>query len=255
MGKGLGAILCCLVFFASVAYGGQPYQNTEFWRTNSTPENLVVAQDGSGFCGPGSLYNVFNYFKDQGDYDGNITLSAINCATQYVDYSDFGAYVAGFAGGSNTVKTYGMSFDQLQESMDALYQNGDQTYNTYLCDGFTNYDDSEDEAERRCRLDFILDNFLLNDIPVVIHLYHWSQFNHYVTLVGYNPSTGTVYYVDSLHPERFISSVGYDDFIESKFYYVSWYYQLRWDGEWMVFWKDGQAAPDFPASSGNFCDN
>lgn len=61
-------------------------------------------------------------------------------------------------------------------------------YSVYVCSKFSKTDQIE---IRRKRLDYLLENALENDTPVIIHLYSGIYgYGHYITLIGYDKAKG-----------------------------------------------------------------
>lgn len=231
-------ISCFIVLpssYSAKAHRAQPYENAERWSWN-----LPIRE--SGYCGPASLYHVINYFGDYGSYyyrvknlyktywgSGTIDLPRITASNlMLISETAFGLFIQPSQNGSG--------WSLLDNISDLYYTKdlNDRVYNVYVCSKFSKTNQVE---VRRKRLDYILENVLENDTPVIVHLHSGIYgFGHYITLVGYDKAKGEVYYVDSLQSEEGIIAVSVEDFIGSRFYKRGGLYSARWDGEWMAFW-------------------
>jgi hypothetical protein len=136
---------------------------------------------------------------------------------------------------------YGSSWAMLQR-VGRLYRSrnlDDPLYDLCVCTGHT---EPEHVEIRRLRLRQMHDAFLSHDIPVIVHLDSGiSGYGHYVTVIGYEPDEGRVYYVDSMKHDEGMITVSEEAFLEAEFYQSGLLYSARWDGEWMAFWHNGEA--------------
>ncbi|MBU1169178.1 MAG: C39 family peptidase [Proteobacteria bacterium] len=217
----------------------QPYENKGHWEWNAPIE-------GPGYCGPASLYHIIAYYDDQGSYyyrvqslfsstwgDGMLDIPVITSDHPTpIGETEFGQFIQ--------PDNYGSGWDLL-DNITHLYYTldlNDNVYDAFVCSSYTEPDAVE---VRQNRLDNILENVLEKDVPVVIHLSSaYPGYGHYVTLIGYDPVKGYVYYVDSLKNDSGIISVPVSDFLSSNFYNGGLLYSARWDGEWMAFWHRGK---------------
>jgi hypothetical protein len=220
--------------------GRQPYENSAAWQ-------WVAPIDGSGYCGPASLYHIISYYGDFGSFCLNHRSGkkrgkkpvAIRGITRnnplYVDDSDFGKYIQPNGMGSS------WALMKKVANLCSAKNHDLPLYDIHVCSIHTKL---KDTGIRRARLDFIRRQFLIRNIPVVIHLDGSVPFfGHYVTLIGYDPMASTVYYVDSLRHDMGIQTVTLEDFLGTWFYVSGKYYKARWDGEWMALWHTGDVEP------------
>ncbi|MBU1171931.1 MAG: hypothetical protein KKD44_20445 [Proteobacteria bacterium] len=218
----------------------QPYENTQRW-------DWVAPIDGSGYCGPASVYHIISYYKDYGAYyhkrpsqkaceDKPVEIRNINREKpMYIDESAFGKFLQPYGTGS--------SWSLLKKTAD-LYlspKNNAPLYHAYVCSSHTGIRESKARLER---LTYIRKHLLTNDIPVVIHLESSIPFmGHYVTLIGFSPDNTMVYYVDSLKNHSGIQAVPLEKFLKTWFYVSGKFYKARWDGEWMALWHPEDGVP------------
>jgi hypothetical protein len=226
----------------SVSEANQPVREKEAWQ-------WVAPIDGSGYCGPASIYHIISYYGDWGEYEYK-TPSGLWAETpleipeiteanpMFIDVTDFGIFIqpdpdmgSGWIDLKKVAKLY-----RSRNTRDPLYQ-------TYVCS-----EDTEIEAieTRRARLGYIRDHLLTKGLPVVIHLESSIPFyGHYITLIGHSLDRNEVYYVDSLKHDSGVLSAPADDFLGSWFYSAGLLYTARWDGEWMALWHpDGRTPCD-----------
>lgn len=234
----LFAVTLCLVTLTSIqshAKGIQPYEKSSQWVWN-------LPIDGYGWCGPTALYHVINYYGDFGSYhyrvktlfrtywgQGTLELPEISMGNlMLISETAFGLFIQ--------PSQRGAGWSLLDNIGDLYYTKdlNDNLYNVYVCSKFTKTGETE---VRRKRLEYILENLLEKDIPVILHLHSgYYGMGHYITLVGYDEKRGEIYYVDSLQNEEGLLVVSVDDFLGSRFYKRGLLYSARWDGEWMAFW-------------------
>lgn len=215
-----------ILLFPLIIYAVQPYE-----------DDFQAIPQGSSQCGPTCFYMIFNHYEDhqifieddcQTEVDLTEELSMVTKGTQICQWINDGS-------------TSGTSWNKLKNAADGLCDadNCSRYYVSELNDEFTEYNDSVAEEERRIRLDYIIENYLEKNRPVIIHLRrYWWLWNHYAVLIGYNADDSLLYYADSNGGT--IKTVDYDDFIEKK-WYVSpdcRFYRARWDGEWMGFYHE-----------------
>lgn len=213
----------------------QPYEKNERW-------SWILPIKSAGWCGPTSLYHVISYYGDYGSYyyrvkslfrsywgPGTIDLPVITMANlMFIGETAFGVFIQPSQNGSG--------WSLLDNVADLYYSKdlNDRVYNVYVCYKYTK---PEEIDARRKRLDYILENALLNDTPVIVHLVSGIPgMGHYITVVGYDKKKSIVYYVDSLQSDKGIIEVDAEDFLGKKFYRRGMLYNARWDGEWMAFW-------------------
>lgn len=218
----------------------QPFKDTAAWE-------WVAPIDGSGYCGPASLYHIICYYGDFGFYyyknladntwaEDTLEVPVINeNDPMNIDDTAFGMYIQPDGNGSSWA---------FLERVSKLYfsrNNNDNLFDVYVCSSHTVIEEVE---VRRSRLSYIREHLLNNDMPVVIHLESSIPFfGHYVTLIGYDSAKGKVYYVDSLKHDSGIQTVAVNDFLGAWFYTSGQYYSARWDGEWMAFWHPEAGSP------------
>jgi hypothetical protein len=218
----------------------QPYENKTAW-------DWVAPINGAGYCGPAALYHIILYYGDSGPFylkhpsgrkgSGRpVEITSINRKNpMFVDDSSFGKFIQPYGTGS--------TWSMLKKAADLRRsENGNEpVYDSFVCSRFTRLKDS---GTRLARLNHIREQFLDRDIPVVIHLASTFPLpGHYVTLIGFNPDTATVYYADSLHNTSGIRAVPLDQFLNTRFYVSGKHYKARWDGEWMAIWHPGAIPP------------
>ncbi len=231
--RGIGILLLCSVCFSPLALAltanaGQPYE-----------EGFEPIPQGSAQCGPTAFYMIFNHYGDPQEFE-EVDLS------EKVEVVTSDTQICRWVNGGSTS---GTSWSQLQDAADELHALGssDPYYVSELNDNFTKYKRSADEQERRDRLDYIVENYLEKNRPVIIHIKrYWFLHGHYLVLTGYDAENETVYYADPNGGS--IGEVGYEDFIEEKWYrspnlqgFRSWLFRGRWDGEWMGFYRENDS--------------
>ncbi len=221
--------------FAAGASRTQPYEHAEKWEWNLPIRDY-------GWCGPTALYHVINYFGDYGEYhyrakslfrtywgSGTIELPRITTGNlKLISETAFGLFIQ--------PSQRGAGWSLLDNVGDLYYTKNlnDRLYSVYVCSRSSK---TEQVDIRRKRLDYILENVLENDTPVIIHLNSGIYgFGHYITLIGYDRDAGEVYYVDSLQGEEGVLTVSVEDFLGTRFYQRGLLYSARWDGTWMAFW-------------------
>jgi hypothetical protein len=220
----------------------QPYQHTGRW-------DWVAPILEGGWCGPAAVYQIMAFYGDHDQsYDYRVVLNYVlyDWADDLMPVPDihpnnpilisdteFGLFLQ--------PDPYGSSWAMLQR-VGRLYRSrnlDDPLYDLCVCTGHT---EPEHVEIRRLRLRQIHDAFLSHDIPVIVHLDSGiSGYGHYVTVIGYEPEAGRVYYVDSMKHDEGMITVAEDDFLATDFYQSGLLYSARWDGEWMAFWHHGEA--------------
>ncbi len=221
-------IFISLFFLTTTLSAMQPYQ---------TPGSFEPVPQGSAQCGPTSFYMIFNYFNDQQLFVKD------NCTT-IIDFSDKHTKITKdsqisqyFLGGSS----YGISLKNLKTKIDNIYEVGscNPYYISELENSYTGYN-SNGEKERRERLEYIKNNYLDNNIPVILHLKRfWFLWGHYIVLTGYDDINGVIYYADP--NGALLNTVTIDDFIKKNWYLHKGdpiYMQARWDGKWIGFYTN-----------------
>jgi hypothetical protein len=239
------AVAVCAACFVEVVdardgkHRTQPFEYTSKW-TRVAPIN------GSGYCGPASLYHIISYYQDFGRFyvqsppekksnDGEVDIRPMDPEMPvFIDDTAFGKYIQPNGMGSSW---------KLLKKVTKLRRaaNSGSLYDAYVCQSGTRL---KDIGKRRMRLEYIRENLLNRNMPVVIHLQSSIPFcGHYVTLVGFDSRRSTVYYADSLRSRSGVQSVSLEEFLGSWFYVSGKYYKARWDGEWMAIWHAEDAAP------------
>lgn len=204
----------------------QPYQDSEF---------RVVPQ-GSGQCGPASLYTIFHYYRGENVYrdaDCNETLdlspelSAVTHDTKFCNLVNGG-------------KASGTSWSELKYAVKDLRLDCERQFAVELVDTKTELKSPEGIEERMLRLNTIFERYLVHKRPVIIHLSRSSwRPGHYMVLIGYNQETQSVYYADPNKGK--IGIVSLKSFLNDL-----WYRSpsdptddnlAYWDGSWMGFYR------------------
>lgn len=203
-------------------------------------EMLTVAADeffvkqGSGQCGPTSFYMIFRYYGDN-TFQGEFT-ELPGCAEVFPLQEDL-TEVTADSGVSRWlgVTSSGIGIESLMEKISLL--STDRNYPWYITSG----DTSTTTEQRESRFMVIYNNFLVNDIPVIIHLSRPALTGHFMVIAGYDPRHKTVYYVDPNKADDApdVQSVALSDFLNSQ-----WYESPEspltpygyWDGTWIGFW-------------------
>ena len=197
----------------------QPYQN-----------NFEVIHQGSGLCGPTSWYMCFKHLGDH---------VAPNSVFDEVDLSEdiSGTLTSGkVCDWVNNCSSSGHGREELYNAANDLHRNGEKYYDTEV-----EYDNigSDNDLIRQQRLDYIKDNYLCYNAPVILHIRRSIYpYGHYIVLVGYDDVGGSVYLAD---PNDFkwtdVFSISVASFIQDQWYpgYI-WYVDSGfWDGEWVGF--------------------
>lgn len=224
----------------SAPENGQPVHENGAWE-------WVAPIDGSGYCGPASIYHIISYYGDWGAYEYK-TPSGLWAETPleipeiteenpvFIDVTDFGLFI-------QPDPDAGSGWIDLKKAA-KLYRSrntADPLYKTYVCS-----EDTEIEAieTRRARLGYIRDHLLAKGLPVVIHLESSIPFyGHYITLIGHSLERNEVYYADALKHDSGVLSAPTEDFLGSWFYSAGLLYTARWDGEWMALWHPDEQTP------------
>lgn len=195
-------------------------------------DDFFVRQ-GPGQCGPTSFYMIFRYYGDNA-FTGEFT-ELPDCAAVFPLQEELaevtsGSGVSRWLGVTGT----GISSGELMDKISRL--SADRNYPYYITTG----DTSTTTLLRETRFFFIYNNFIKNDLPVIIHLSRPALSGHFMVLVGFDPHDKTVYYVDPNRDEDspVVQGVGLSDFLNSQ-----WYESPEntltpygyWDGTWIGF--------------------
>lgn len=215
-----------LTLWAYDARAMQPYQDP----------SLEEVGQGSAQCGPAAFYNVFNFLG------AHQAFTEVNLSEHPEDMAVYGYKVTkdtAICKWVNGGSTSGTSWTKLKSAADKLHAKGvTAAYFRTELNSNTTGTTTADVAEREKRLNYIKANYLDKNIPIMIHLRRSSYLaGHYITITGYDPAAGKVYYTDPNGPNA--GEVSKTSFITDKWYVsptnTASYYRARWDGEWMGF--------------------
>ncbi len=222
-------------------------------------ENFFVQQDDS-LCGPASFYMIFKYYGDpcsgavlsiNPECAANAIISGIDEIFSVILSSSWiTSWLDSFLDGVDC-KNF---FEKITSLSRCIEGEGVPFYS--VVDGSCNLtgeapDDyeAEENIERRNRFEYILENFLKNGYPVILHLRRtyddypllWYP-GHYVVLMGYDTDTQEVYIMDPFQEfgDHAAMTVPHDSFIMQRWYEGAGitskiYPAARWDGTWIGF--------------------
>lgn len=208
----------------TLALGLQPYQDPSF---DPIPQ-------GPAQCGPTSLYMVFNFYRDHGLFTDKKN-------QQQIDLSEKPSRVTSkttFCKWVNRGKDKGTSWSQMKYAIKDLLKNNQRYYAVEINDRTTSYRGKKALRERLERFGYIVENYLNQNRPVIIHMRRSSYLpGHYLVVIGFDQENQMVYYAD---PNKgHIDGIGYQDFIAEKWYIsptnTAKWYNAYWDGEWLGF--------------------
>jgi len=195
-------------------------------------DNFFVKQ-GSGQCGPTAFYMIFRYYGDN-NYMGEFT--ELPGCDQILPLQEELVEVTSDSGVSKwlDVTTSGIGIGSLKEKISRLTT--DRNYPYYITQG----DTSTTTILHEARFMIIYNNFLRNDLPVIIHLARPALTGHFMVLVGYDPRHRVVYYVDPNRDDGVpaVQNVDLYDFLNTQWYespenpLTAYGY---WDGTWIGF--------------------
>lgn len=221
-------LLWVTLMFVSNASADQPY-NDDFESYSGT----------DGLAGATCFYMVFNHFGDHDTYTKSDCITEVDLSAKLTTVTTSSGVAQLINGGS----TAGTSWSQLKNAAESLFKKDDceTKYTVELNSNFTEYNDSQAEEERSIRLEYITENYLNKNKPVIIHMMrYWYYPGTYVVLTGHE--NGRVYYARANGVK---GSVTTDAFIKEKWYDPTLATKARWDGEWMGFYPNVMEPGDY----------
>ena len=200
-------------------------------------DNSFFVRQGSGQCGPTSFYMIFKYYGDN-NFKGQFTelgstenLLLQENLTEVTKESAVSRWLG--------VTDSGINIKDLLNKISDLSGDGINPYYT------TEADTEITDADRQSRFAKIYNNYLKNDLPVIIHMRRPKILNiplsgHYMVLVGYDSEKKLVYYVDPNKNEGVPAGqcVKIREFLNSGWYSSpdnSLVPDAYWDGTWIGF--------------------
>ena len=248
--KKLVFAMLVLLSGASSAFALQPWQNgiANYFQ-----------QQNSAICGQTSMYMIARYYGHVGkDHVGDYPYKTLNLLGYWVSvdldsYADVNKYWLFYVAGGMPITRVGTAIGAL-EMVDGIKKNNIKFYNNryyaknpnglgYASGQKTTYDKTatnDNMYELAARLDYIKANYLDLGIPAVIHLDRVSGTGHYVILAGYDPASGTIYYVNPNWGACHTTGDKLESVDVSSFILDEWYVcgddPAFWDGKWFVFY-------------------
>ena len=206
----------------------QPYQ---------TPGGFEAIPQGSAQCGPTSFYMIFNHFNDQQLFVKDDCTTILDFSAEHTKITKNSQISQYLLNGSSS----GITLKKLKTKTDNIYEIG--SCNPYYISELENNNtrsNSNGKKERRERLEYIKNNYLDNNIPVILHLKRfWFLWGHYIVLTGYDDINEVIYYADP--NGALLNTINIDDFIGKNWYLHKGdpiYMQARWDGKWIGFYPN-----------------
>lgn len=250
----VSAALLLSAVTGSYLYALQP---VDLIRKNAS--SFYVKQ-GPGQCGPASFYIVFRYYGD--DSKDFLFSKGANGSLFRMGKNDLqGDAVSGGGNDSPVVIKKNSTVSKWMNGSDNSTDWGELTAavnNLFLVNNnngrerFYSVIESEDrasvpdggslQARRKNFYDMIVARFLNRNRPVIVHLKRkWPYPGHYIVLIGFDPATATVYFMDPNDSTGdIVKKVSLDDFTGLYWYEAN--PELRWgracwNGQWIGFYR------------------
>ncbi|HPS59024.1 MAG TPA: C39 family peptidase [Spirochaetota bacterium] len=223
--------------------------------------SLYQVKQGAGQCGPASFYIVFRYYgDDRREYmfskgtDGAVFRMGIDYLPHDASVGNGksspviikkNSSVSKWMNGKNNSTGWG----ELTGAIKNLYYIKDNNLRERFYT-VIEYDDRESvsggknlQDRKKIFYDKIVSRFLNRNRPVIIHLKRkWPYPGHYIVLIGYDPVSATVFYLNPNNDGgEVIKTISADEFIGSYWYEAN--PELRWgkacwNGQWIGFYRD-----------------
>lgn len=227
--------------------GNQPYETIM-----EGPAAYFVHQ-GPSQCGPTAFYMIFKYQGDHlpgaGPTNADLTETIPGVEVPVLDES---SKIAAFIRSQPGTYPAGTDWRRLEEAARSLRRGAKAFYPCIHSNPHETANDGQGNAEREVIFERDLVAFLETDTPVLIHLKRpYGMPGHYLTVIGHDPGTGEVLYLDPNNQALDPRTEGFDpdeaDWSQavervplSEFVAGYWYKQpgtldARWDGKWLGF--------------------
>ena len=253
--KLISGLMLVLVISGTYLYALQPVD-----AIRKKPGNFFVKQ-GAGQCGPASFYIVFRYYgDDRRAYmfskgpDGELFSMSADSLTRDEKTGSGDNHpviirkespVSRWMNGSDG-STGWRELTSAVNNLSYLTVNGSRAR-------FYSVIESNDSGTEPVKkffqsrnsefYDRIVPRFLNRNRPVIVHLKRkWPFPGHYIVLVGYDPASATIFYMNPNDDgSNIISSVSADHFLNSYWYEAN--PELRWgracwNGQWIGFYRN-----------------
>jgi hypothetical protein len=214
-------------------------------------EDIFTRQD-TNQCGSTSFYMIFKYLEDY-NFDGQLSSNPDCLAADLLNgTNEIFTVITDTTWVSTWLETSddGISCNELYEKINLLsacYEDGGTPFYLTIdgsCDAIE-YDPDNPSSEineaRREEFNYILQNYLMKEYPVILHLRRDYPYpGHWIVLTGFD-SNNKVYYMNPIRDDTspIIQSVDYQSFITKRWYVptglIWWYPNAYWDGTWIGF--------------------
>ena len=223
--------------------------------------SLYHVKQGAGQCGPASFYIVFRYHGDDlREYrfskgaDGDVFRMGINDLQRDDEPGSSKSLpviikknspVSKWMNGKNN----STGWKELAGSIKNLFYVKDNNQRKRFY-SVIEYNDRESvpgaknlRDRKKIFYDKIVPLFLNRNRPVIVHLKRkWPYPGHYIVLIGFDPGSSALFYMDpSDYSGAIVKKVPIDEFIGSYWYEAN--PELRWgracwNGQWIGFYRD-----------------
>jgi hypothetical protein len=225
----------------------QPYEEIR-----KNPRAYYVHQEAA-MCGPTSFYMILKYHGDTRPGSGptnadlcetipGASSAVVNSSTKV--YAHLTSFSSSFFPGTE--------WSDLEDGSSSLRKDALPLYSCIQSNPEGSENDAAGAQERETIFETDLVPFLESGSPVLVHLKRpYGASGHYLVVIGYDPGTGEVMYLDpndpgfdprvqtyapdSLDWSQVVRKVGRDAFTGTAWYSKSGYLDAFWDGRWLGF--------------------